>query len=98
MKNISELTLNQLESNYGLDEFNLEDYTLDCLNQNTVDIYGYTHYQGDVLKEIDPIAYRQIELDFLDNLIQDEAVAETKDGLYIWIQDVDLDELELIND
>jgi len=94
MKKINELKLVELE-NLGLDAFYSESYTLDALNHDSVNICGLDYYQGDVLKVVDPIAFHQIELEFQDNLYQDEAIEETKDGEFVWVQDVDLDELEL---
>lgn len=97
LKSIKELTLKELYEKYDLEEFNSEEYTLDGLSHETVKLCGYEYTVGDCLKSIDPTAFRQVELDWLDNMLTDEAVAEAKDG-YVWIQDIDLDALGLKND
>lgn len=95
MKKINEYTLNELESNFGLDEFYPEDYTLDGLNNDKVLICGCEYYYGDILKQVDPIAFNQVVLDFTNNLLEDEAIEETKDGKYVWTEDIGLEELGL---
>lgn len=95
MYKINELSLDVLTNQYGLDFFDEEEYTLNGLNHNTIDICGFTYHQGDVLKEIDPTAFRQMVLDFTENLYQDEAIEETADGHFVWVQDVNLKSLGL---
>lgn len=46
-----------------------EDDFVDILNEEygEVEIVGYTYMAGDVLREIDPIAFRELYLDWLDS-------------------------------
>ena len=65
--------------------FNSEEYTIDYLNESNemVDIGGLEYEVGTLLYRADPIAFRQIELEILDDLISDGKVIE-EDDKYYW--------------
>ena len=65
--------------------FDSEEYTIDLLNETNelIEIAGLEYEAGRLLHKADPIAFRQIELEILDGLINEGEVIE-KDDKYYW--------------
>lgn len=62
--------------------FDSEEYTMEYLDEvhGLIDIAGLDYSAGRALFKIDPIAFRQVELDLIDQLLSDNRIHEDDEG------------------
>lgn len=67
-------------------EYLIDEEYLRFLNEEypPVKIGGYEYLQGEALKSVDPVAFRQGALDYADSLLKDGLIEEGPHGEFIW--------------
>lgn len=99
MKDLTEYLLNNVDKYEGKTYEELEEMTLDMLNDDSsVSICGYTMNQGDILKALDPIAFNQEVSFYIDNNSYGEYGDYYFDSYYVDKAERDMEEEEEDNE